>query len=121
MAAFVVAHGAWSAGFVWKKMHPLLHGLGHTLITPTQTGLGERVHLAAPDARTRFERFRLLCSKIGDLARTPSRVAEEGGVEGEGRAVGDRGGRRGSGHGVVRQHLWTADSGNRRDAARAPR
>lgn len=49
MATFVVAHGAWSAGFVWKKMHPLLRGLGHTLITPSHTGLGERVHLAAPD------------------------------------------------------------------------
>ena len=47
MATFVVAHGAWSAGFVWKKMHPLMRAKGHTLITPTQTGLGERVHLAS--------------------------------------------------------------------------
>ncbi len=28
MATFVVAHGAWSAGFVWKKMHPLLAAKG---------------------------------------------------------------------------------------------
>jgi hypothetical protein len=38
----VVAHGAWSAGWAWKKMHPLLSAAGHRLITPTQTGLGER-------------------------------------------------------------------------------
>ncbi|MBX3513527.1 MAG: alpha/beta hydrolase [Xanthobacteraceae bacterium] len=46
MATFIVAHGAWSAGWVWKKMHPLMRTKGHELITPTYTGLGERVHLA---------------------------------------------------------------------------
>jgi len=46
MATFVVAHGAWSAGWGWKKMHPLLQARGHTLITPSYTGLGERSHLA---------------------------------------------------------------------------
>lgn len=49
MAVFVVAHGAWSAGFVWKKMRPLLRAAGHEIFTPTHTGLGERVHLAGPD------------------------------------------------------------------------
>jgi pimeloyl-ACP methyl ester carboxylesterase len=49
MATFVVAHGAWSAGWGWKKMHPLMQALGHRLITPTLTGLGERGHLAHPD------------------------------------------------------------------------
>src|SRR5262245_25417051 len=44
----LVAHGAWSAGWVWKKMHPLMSASGHRLITPTQTGLGEREHLATP-------------------------------------------------------------------------
>ena len=48
MATFVVAHGAWSAGWVWKKMRPLLRGFGHEIFTPTYTGLGERVHLASP-------------------------------------------------------------------------
>src|SRR5664280_1355545 len=42
MATFVVAHGAWSAGWAWKKMHPLMQARGHRLITPTMTGLGER-------------------------------------------------------------------------------
>src|SRR5689334_10931118 len=45
----LVAHGAWSAGWVWKKMHPLMTAAGHLLITPTQTGLGEREHLATRD------------------------------------------------------------------------
>jgi pimeloyl-ACP methyl ester carboxylesterase len=49
MATFVVAHGAWSAGWGWKKMHPLIAKRGHRLITPTHTGLGERAHLARPD------------------------------------------------------------------------
>src|SRR5664279_2079576 len=48
MAIFVVAHGAWGAGWVWKKMHPLMTACGHRLITPTLTGLGERSHLASP-------------------------------------------------------------------------
>lgn len=45
---FLVAHGAWSAGWAWKKMHPLMRAAGHRLITPTCTGLGEREHLANP-------------------------------------------------------------------------
>lgn len=49
MATFLVAHGAWSAGWAWKKMHPLLQSGGHRLLTPTCTGLGERAHLAHPD------------------------------------------------------------------------
>ncbi|MGH6725785.1 MAG: alpha/beta fold hydrolase [Pseudolabrys sp.] len=46
MAIFVVAHGAWSAGWAWKKMHPVMTARGHRLMTPTYTGLGERGHLA---------------------------------------------------------------------------
>lgn len=48
MATVVVAHGAWSAGWAWKKMHPLMRAAGHELIVPTYTGLGEKVHLASP-------------------------------------------------------------------------
>jgi hypothetical protein len=29
MTTFLVAHGAWSAGWVWKKMRPLLRERGH--------------------------------------------------------------------------------------------
>ena len=45
---FLVAHGAWGAGYSWKKMHPLMRVSGHRLVTPTYTGLGERGHLADP-------------------------------------------------------------------------
>ncbi len=49
MATFLVCHGAWSAGWAWKLMHPLMAARGHRLVTPTLTGLGERSHLARPD------------------------------------------------------------------------
>ena len=48
MTTFLVAHGAWAAGWAWKKMHPLMNTMGHRFITPTYTGLGERVHLSGP-------------------------------------------------------------------------
>ena len=48
MATIVVAHGAWSSGWAWKKMRPLLREAGHELFTPSYTGLGERSHLANP-------------------------------------------------------------------------
>lgn len=51
MATFLVAHGAWSAGWAWKKMRPRLRERGHELWTPTYTGLGERIHLASNDVR----------------------------------------------------------------------
>jgi pimeloyl-ACP methyl ester carboxylesterase len=49
MATFVVAHGAWSSGWAWKKMRPLLRAAGHEIFTPSYTGLGERTHLASPE------------------------------------------------------------------------
>jgi pimeloyl-ACP methyl ester carboxylesterase len=48
MSIFLVAHGAWTGGWSWRKMHPLLRERGHTLLAPTFTGLGERAHLAHP-------------------------------------------------------------------------
>ncbi len=48
MTIFLVANGAWSAGWAWKKMRPLLRAAGHELLTPTYTGLDERGHLASP-------------------------------------------------------------------------
>ena len=48
VATFLVAHGAWSSAWAWKKMRPLLRAAGHELWTPTYTGLGERAHLASP-------------------------------------------------------------------------
>ena len=48
MATYLICHGAWSAGWAWKKMRPLLRAAGHELVVPTYTGLGERAHLAHP-------------------------------------------------------------------------
>jgi len=49
MASVVLAHGAWSAAWGWKKMRPLFRAAGHEFFSPTYTGLGERAHLARPD------------------------------------------------------------------------
>ena len=49
MATFVIAHGAWSAGWAWKKIRLRLRQGGHEVFTPTYTGLGERAHLASPE------------------------------------------------------------------------
>jgi pimeloyl-ACP methyl ester carboxylesterase len=49
MAAVVLAHGAWSASWAWKKLRPLLQAAGHDFFSPTYTGLGERAHLANRD------------------------------------------------------------------------
>lgn len=49
MATIVLAHGAWSAAWAWKKMRPLFAAGGHQFFSPTYTGLGERAHLATPE------------------------------------------------------------------------
>jgi len=46
---FVLLHGAWHGAWCWKKLVPLLHAQGHSVYTPTQTGLGERSHLLSRD------------------------------------------------------------------------
>src|SRR5262245_55135541 len=42
---FVLVHGAWHGGWCWSKVAAVLRARGHTVVTPTQTGLGERSHL----------------------------------------------------------------------------
>ena len=49
MANIVLAHGAWSAAWAWKKMRPLFAAAGHTFYSPSYTGLGERCHLSRPE------------------------------------------------------------------------
>ena len=39
---YVLVHGAWCGGWVWKDVAPALRAMGHTVTTPTLTGLGER-------------------------------------------------------------------------------
>src|SRR5215471_15662845 len=48
MTTFVLVHGAFSGGWMWQRVRPLLRQAGHEVFTPTLTGVGERVHLAGP-------------------------------------------------------------------------
>lgn len=42
---YVLVHGAFLGGWCWSKVASILRGRGHTVLTPTLTGLGERSHL----------------------------------------------------------------------------
>ncbi len=56
-SVYVLVHGAWHGGWCWKKVKALLEARGHTVFTPTLTGLGERSHLLTPqiDLSTHIE------------------------------------------------------------------
>lgn len=49
MTTFVLVHGAWHGGWCWVRVKHRLRLAGHNVLTPTLTGLGERVHLARCD------------------------------------------------------------------------
>ena len=42
---FVLVHGAWHGGWCWQRVAGRLRDAGHSVFTPTLTGLGERSHL----------------------------------------------------------------------------
>lgn len=46
---FVLVHGAWHGGWCWRDVAGPLRAAGHTVFTPTLTGLGERAHLLRVD------------------------------------------------------------------------
>ncbi|MGE5539137.1 MAG: alpha/beta fold hydrolase [Gemmatimonas sp.] len=46
---FVLVHGANNGGYVWKYVAPRLRAMGHTVYTPTLTGLADRSHLMSKD------------------------------------------------------------------------
>ena len=46
---FVLVHGTWHGGWVWRDVRNLLHAQGHRVFTPTCTGCGDREHLSGPD------------------------------------------------------------------------
>lgn len=48
-ANFILVHGATGGGWDWKKVADHLQSSGHQVFRPTLTGLGERMHLAAPN------------------------------------------------------------------------
>ena len=45
MTTFVLVHGAWHGGWCWRQVREILEKRGHTVFTPTLTGIGERAHL----------------------------------------------------------------------------
>jgi ribulose-5-phosphate 4-epimerase/fuculose-1-phosphate aldolase/pimeloyl-ACP methyl ester carboxylesterase len=49
MSTYVLVHGAWGGSYGWRKVRPLLQQAGHSVFTPSLTGLGERSHLASPE------------------------------------------------------------------------
>ena len=46
---FVLAHGSWHGGWCWKRVAERLRGKGHTVYTPSYTGMGDRAHLLSKD------------------------------------------------------------------------
>ena len=44
MATFVLVHGAWHGGWCYRDTAKALRDAGHTVFTPTHSGLGERSH-----------------------------------------------------------------------------
>jgi pimeloyl-ACP methyl ester carboxylesterase len=45
MATFVLVHGAWAGGIIWRPIARALRSASHEVYTPTLTGIGERKHL----------------------------------------------------------------------------
>ena len=48
MAIFVLVHGAWGGAHGFRKVRGPLRAPGHSVFTPSLTGIGERVHLTGP-------------------------------------------------------------------------
>jgi pimeloyl-ACP methyl ester carboxylesterase len=46
---FVLIHGTFCGGWMWRRVADLLEKQGHKVFTPTLTGLGERSHLLSKD------------------------------------------------------------------------
>jgi pimeloyl-ACP methyl ester carboxylesterase len=49
MSTYVLVHGAWGGAHGWRKVRPMLQQAGHTVLTPSLTGLGKSSHLASPE------------------------------------------------------------------------
>jgi len=46
---YVLVHGAWHGGWCWRYVKDGLEAAGHRVLSPSLTGLGDRVHLRNPD------------------------------------------------------------------------
>jgi len=52
---YMLIHGAYHGAWCWRNVTPTFRKLGHTVYTPTLTGLGERAHLLT--SQTSLETF----------------------------------------------------------------
>jgi pimeloyl-ACP methyl ester carboxylesterase len=52
MATFVLIHGAFQGGWIWKIVATKLRDAGHTVYTPTLDGCGERAYQLRPGITT---------------------------------------------------------------------
>src|SRR5919198_5055465 len=48
MATFVLVHGAYQGGWVWKPVATRLRAAGHLVFAPTLEGCAERAHAIRP-------------------------------------------------------------------------
>ena len=63
MATFVLVHGAWHGGWCYRDTAKALRDAGHTVFTPTHSGLGERSHQSS-EAITLETHIRDVCGVI---------------------------------------------------------
>jgi pimeloyl-ACP methyl ester carboxylesterase len=63
MATFVLVHGAWHGGWCYRETAAALRANGHTVFTPTHTGVGERFHQSS-EAITLETHIRDVCGLI---------------------------------------------------------
>lgn len=48
MATYLLLHGAWHGGWCWSKVATRLRAGGHSVFSPTFTGVSDRAHLLSP-------------------------------------------------------------------------
>jgi pimeloyl-ACP methyl ester carboxylesterase len=48
VSTYVLVHGAWRGGWIWKRVRRVLQARGHEVFTPTITGVADRSHLSSP-------------------------------------------------------------------------
>ena len=63
MATFVLVHGAWHGGWCYRETAHALRAAGHSVFTPTHTGVGERFHQSS-EAITLETHIRDVCGCI---------------------------------------------------------
>ena len=52
MATYVLLHGAFQGGWIWRDVAPRLRAAGHNVFTPTLDGCAERRHTLRPGINT---------------------------------------------------------------------